>query len=321
MTNTIILLFVGFVILVKGADIFIESACKVAYIFRIPMVIIGIVIIGFGTSLPEFSVTFNAVLKHHDTMAVSTIIGSNLFNLLFIIGSVACFTTITVKRKLLTFELPYLVISAFILMFAGIDNEFFGLSPTLTRLEGVILLITFCIFLTHMWFVSKKRRSDPDEAHNQIEFASPQELKVGSNLLSVIVGVILVIYGGDLVVEKSVAIAQHLGVSAHLVGVTIVGIGTSLPEYVVSIMAAIRHQQDLIVGNIIGSNIFNGLFILGSSALLHSIGIPTVVMYNSIFYLFCAVLFMVCIYRSHKISRLLGGLFALLYIGFLYFTF
>ena len=321
MVNTIILLFVGFVILVKGADIFIESAARIAYVFRIPMIIIGIVIVGFGTSLPEFSVTFNAVLKHHDTMAVSTIVGSNIFNLLFIIGSVACFSTIVVKKKLLTFELPYLVISAFVLMFAGIDNEFFHMSPVLTRLEGVILLIIFCIFLLHMWFVAKKRRDDSDEAHNTIAVASPQELKVGSNILSVIVGIILVIYGGDLVVEESVSIAQHLNISAHIVGLTIIGIGTSLPEYVVSIIAAIRHQQDLIVGNIIGSNIFNILFILGSSSLLHSIGIPKVVMYNSIFYLFCSILLMCFIFRAHKISKLLGGVFVLLYIGFLYSTF
>jgi len=321
MVNTVILLLVGFVILVKGADIFIEHAASIAYSFRIPMIIIGIVIIGFGTSLPEFSVTFNAVLKHHDTMAVSTIIGSNIFNLLFIIGSVAFFTSITVKKKLLTFELPYLVISAFILMFAGIDNEFFNLSPTLTRLEGIVLLGVFVVFLSHMWFVAKKRRDDADEAHNQTEAIPLKKVSVSSNILSVIVGIILVIYGGDLVVDKSVAIAKHFNLSAHIVGLTIVGIGTSLPEYVVSIIAAIRHKQDLIIGNIIGSNIFNTLFILGSSALVHSIAIPKIVMYNSIFYLFCSIIFMFFIFHTHKISKLLGGIFVLLYIGFLYSTF
>jgi cation:H+ antiporter len=321
MTNTVILLFVGFVILIKGADIFVESACKIAYIFRIPMVIIGIVIIGFGTSLPEFSVTLNAVLKNHSTIALSTIIGSNLFNLLFIIGSVACFSTIHVKKKLLTFELPYLVISALILALSGIANLVFHTVAELTRLEGIILLLVLCVFLVHMCFVSKKRRTDQDEGHNQVELEKIQELKIGSNLLSVIVGVILVIYGGDLVVEKSVTIAKQLNVSAHLIGLTIVGIGTSLPEYVVSIVAAIRHKQDLIVGNIIGSNIFNVLFILGTCSMSRAISISNVIIYNSIFYLACTILFMFFIFRAHKISKLLGGFFILLYISFLYFVF
>ena len=261
MTNTIMLLLVGFVILVKGADIFVESACSVAYIFRIPLVIIGIVIVGFGTSLPELSVILTAVLKRHDILALSTVLGTNIFNILFLLGTIACFFPIHLKKKMLKVELPYFILSAFLLFLFSILSVFFYKYITLTIVAGFLFLIFFFMFLLTLWFIYKGRREDEDEYHNEKHLTKAQELKVGSNVLSVLVGIVLVVYGGKLVVNMSILMIQHLKTTPSVMGSTILAVGTSLPEYTISVMAAIRRQPDLIIGNIIGSNIFNIFFV------------------------------------------------------------
>jgi len=316
MLQHIVLLLVGFVILVKGADVFVESACNVAQILRIPLVIIGIVIIGFGTSLPEFAINLNAVLKGQNAIAIGNIIGSNVFNILFIIGAIALFRNIHIKKKMLKFEFPFLIGASALLVFFSLDSLFIATKNTLSRLDGIILLLIFASFLYGVFYVSMKRKHDPDE-HMHLDLSTREELKIGGNLLSVITGIILVIYGGDLVVDQSVIVAQKLGLSQHFIGLTIVAIGSSLPELVTSIIALFKRQQDIIVGNILGSNIFNILCILGMSSVIMPLALTNQMIIDAGVCLGSALLLAFIAYYKKKVTRTSGILFIALYVSYL----
>jgi len=318
MVNTVILLLVGFVILVKGADIFVESACNLAYIFQVPMIIIGIVIIGFGTSLPEFAVNLNAVLNNMNSIGIGAVVGSNIFNVLVIIGTVSLFKVVHVQPKMLKIELPFLIIASTLLILFLTKSLIFSGSNELNTIEGCIFLGIFTLFVFFVLRAALKQRrimikEVPKEEHH---LSKAEELKVGENALSLIAGIVFIIYGGDLVVEKSAIIAEHLGLSHHFVGLTIVGIGTSLPELVTSIIAAIRNKQDLIVGNIIGSNIFNILFVLGSVSVIRNLVLTPAMILDSVVCLFTVILLTAMIFIRKKIGRIGGIFFILIYLSY-----
>ncbi|MGL6154300.1 MAG: calcium/sodium antiporter [Cetobacterium sp.] len=284
-----LLLLLSFVILIKGADVFIEGAAKVAKIFKIPELIIGIIIVGFGTSAPELAVNIAAVMKGSNDMAVGNIVGSNVFNILFIVGAIALYRPMTIDDKLATFDFPISVLAAILLPFFALGGRFLTFNSGFTRLDGIVLLLIFAYYCKETITRSLEDQKLKEKKMliyeiGQGTFSLTKHLEGSQDekpcakalikdIILIVVGLVCVIKGGDMVVEYASKIAVDFGMSKHLVGLTIVGIGTSLPELVVSIIAARKGQQDIVLGNVVGSNTFNILFTLGLTMLLKPIAV------------------------------------------------
>lgn len=253
---TYVLLIVGFLLLIKGADFFVEGSAAVAKKLRVPTMIIGLTIVAMGTSAPECAVSIAASIKGSNAMAISNVVGSNIFNLMVVCGFCALFTPLIVHAKTLKQEFPFSVLAAIIMLIAG----FIGM--TLGRIDGVILLVLFAFFLAWMVKSALNARANAED----IEEENVKDLGNLQCLLYIIGGIIAMVIGGDLVVDSATEIARTFGLSENLIGLTIVAFGTSLPELVTSAVAAKKGEVDMALGNVIGSNIFNILLVAGIAA-------------------------------------------------------
>ena len=253
---TYVLLIVGFLLLIKGADFFVEGSAAVAKKLRVPTMIIGLTIVAMGTSAPECAVSIAASIKGSNAMAISNVVGSNIFNLMVVSGFCALFTPLIVHAKTLKQEFPFSILAAIVMLIAG----FIGM--TLGRIDGVILLVLFAFFLAWMVKSALKARANAED----IEEEKVKDLGNLQCLLYIIGGIIAIVIGGDLVVDSATEIARTFGLSENLIGLTIVAFGTSLPELVTSAVAANKGEVDMALGNVIGSNIFNILFVAGIAA-------------------------------------------------------
>lgn len=253
---TYVLLIVGFLLLIKGADFFVEGSAAVAKKLRVPTMIIGLTIVAMGTSAPECAVSIAASIKGSNAMAISNVVGSNIFNLMVVSGFCALFTPLIVHAKTLKQEFPFSILAAIVMLIAG----FIGM--TLGRIDGVILLVLFAFFLAWMVKSALKARANAED----IEEENVKDLGNLQCLLYIIGGIIAIVIGGDLVVDSATEIARTFGLSENLIGLTIVAFGTSLPELVTSAVAAKKGEVDMALGNVIGSNIFNILFVAGIAA-------------------------------------------------------
>lgn len=300
------LLAVGFLLLVKGADYFIDGATSVALKFHIPMIVIGLTVAAFGTSLPEAAISINAAFKENAGISVGNIIGSNIMNILLILGLSACITPLIVRRNTIRIEIPLVIGISVLLTGAGAA---FG---ELSFLFGILLWVIFIAFLIYLFRLAKRGGGNPGEEVGQTP------LSTGRSLFCIIIGLAAIVLGSDVAVDSATVIAQHIGVSDRVIGLTVVAFGTSLPELVTSTKAALKGNADIAVGNIVGSNIFNILFVLGTSSLLTPIAfsqkfiIDGVVCVGSavLLYLFCAKKQMLT--RKHGVIMLL--LYALYFI-------
>lgn len=255
----IVLLLIGFLLLIKGADYFVDGASSIADHLRIPAIVVGLTIVAFGTSAPEAAVSITAGLSGSNEIALGNVVGSNIFNLLMVIGCASFIKTIKVKESIVKMEFPFMI-------FAGILMTIFCLSDNvISRFEGAIFCALIVLFVVYTVVQSVKGRKD-------IEVGTPK-FTVPMSIGISIVGLFLIIFGGQWVVDSASSIALSLGLSETLVGLTIVSIGTSLPELVTSIVAARKGQSDIAIGNVVGSNIFNILFILGASSLVKPIAV------------------------------------------------
>lgn len=253
---TYVLLIVGFLLLIKGADFFVEGSAAVAKKLRVPTMIIGLTIVAMGTSAPECAVSIAASIKGSNAMAISNVVGSNIFNLMVVCGFCALFTPLIVHAKTLKQEFPFSVLAAIVMLIAG----FIGM--TLGRIDGVILLVLFAFFLAWMVKSALNARANAEV----IEEENVKDLGNLQCLLYIIGGIIAIVIGGDLVVDSATEIARNFGLSENLIGLTIVAFGTSLPELVTSAVAAKKGEVDMALGNVIGSNIFNILLVAGIAA-------------------------------------------------------
>ncbi len=253
---TYVLLIVGFLLLIKGADFFVEGSAAVAKKLRVPTMIIGLTIVAMGTSAPECAVSIAASIKGSNAMAISNVVGSNIFNLMVVCGFCALFTPLIVHAKTLKQEFPFSILAAIVMLIAG----FIGM--TLGRIDGVILLVLFAFFLAWMVKSALKARANAED----IEEENVKDLGNLQCLLYIIGGIIAIVIGGDLVVDSATEIARTFGLSENLIGLTIVAFGTSLPELVTSAVAAKKGEVDMALGNVIGSNIFNILLVAGIAA-------------------------------------------------------
>lgn len=264
---TYVWLIVGFIFLIKGADFFVDGSSSIAKIFNVPTVIIGLTIVAMGTSAPETAVSISAALKGANEIAVSNVVGSNFFNLLVVVGICAILQPINITISLLRRDYPYSIISTLLLLLFLILGYVFTGSPALLRIEGIILLIAFVSYL----LVLIRTTLIEIAVGEKVEIEEVKSRSLPVSIILIIVGLAGVIAGGELVVDSASAIASKFGMSDTLIGLTIVAIGTSLPELVTSIVAAKKGEADLALGNVIGSNIFNILFVLGLSSTVHSI--------------------------------------------------
>lgn len=311
---TYVLLIVGFVFLIKGADWFVAGSSSIARLLRVPSVIIGLTIVAFGTSAPELAVSVTAAVNGQNAIAISNVLGSNLFNLMVVIGFCAALAPMKISPKILRGEFPFSLLLT-LLLFVFCIFSFSGNGFAITRLEGIILLILFAIFIGLQIRSAVKSRSVA-----AVDIDSQKTLSPLVSVISIVVGIALIVIGGDLVVDCASAIAASFGLSQTLIGLTIVALGTSLPELVTSVVASKKGENDLALGNVVGSNIFNILFILGVSCTINPIAIQMDSIIDcGILILFTVIVFIFAKYIKgrNNIGRLEGVAMLALYAGYM----
>jgi len=282
-----LLLLVGFGLLIKGADFFVEGASAIAQKLKIPSLLIGLTIVAFGTSAPEAAVSINAALKNSSELAISNIVGSNIFNILLVIGIASTIKPINIKLNTIVKEFPFMLLATIVLFILGNDIAF--QEATVNRLakgDGLIILSVFAVFL---YYLVEMALLSKEAAIERI----PGEEREVNFFNSVFVGVLGlggILFGADLVVKSSTTIALNFGMSKTLVGLTIVAMGTSLPELVTSVVAARKGEGDIAIGNVIGSNLFNILFVLGISSFITPLFLEAKMLFDIIFLLGVTIL-------------------------------
>ncbi len=253
----ILLLIVGFVALIKGADIFVDGASSTAQNFKVPKMLIGLTIVAFGTSAPELAVSMSALASGSSDMVLGNVIGSNILNILLILGIAALIKPIAVKDNTVRKELPLVLLISTLLVVLFLDTVFAGASANqITRSDGIVIILFFSVFLYYLLALAKQKK-EPKSTEEEPQF------KLGKSLLFVLIGLAAIIIGSDLVVDNASSIASALGISERIIALTVIAFGTSLPELVTTVVSAKKGEQDLLVGNIIGSNIFNICLVLG----------------------------------------------------------
>lgn len=286
--KAIALLVVGFVLLIKGADYFVEGSSSVAKKLRVPSLIVGLTIVAMGTSLPELSVSINASLANSNALAVSNVIGSNIFNLMVVLGASALMATIEVNDSVIKKDFPFTIACAALLLGLG----YWGMA--LERTDGLIFLAIFVGYIGYQVYSALRARKAALAADEDDEI---KDISLGLAVVYIVGGALAVRFGGDWVVESAKTIAAFCGMSENLIGLTIVALGTSLPELVTSVVAARKNELDMAVGNVVGSNVFNILMILGVASSLspitfimeNVIDIMVLIGFSLLVWAFCAV--------------------------------
>ncbi|ADZ84354.1 calcium/sodium antiporter [Cellulosilyticum lentocellum] len=313
-------LILGFILLIKGADYFVEGASDIAIRARIPNLIIGLTIVAFGTSAPEAAVSITSALKGQNDIAIGNVVGSNIFNLLIVVGIAAIITPLQVQKSIITKEFPFALLSSFILLILANDTIFQSTSlNTISRGDGLILLVLFGIYMYYLIEIALNHRNSTAEASITDNKGVEKEIRIGKSILIAIGGLVGIIVGGQLVVDAASQIALTWGMSEKLVGLTIVAVGTSLPELVTSIIAARKGKSDIALGNVIGSNIFNVFFILGISSVIFPIEVNGAVFMDMIVLLIVSIITYIFSITKVKISKLEGSLLVLSYLCYMVF--
>jgi len=306
MVLNILILIIGITLLIKGADFFIIGASDLARRFKIPQIVIGLTIVAMGTSAPEASVSINSALKGITGVAIGNIFGSNIVNVLLILGLTSAICALQLQKNSVKFEMPFVIFISTLLCFAGYYLK------TFNRLCGVVLLLFFGIFLGYLYKTAKSNiEENKDNKENE------KQKNIFLMLLLIFGGLGALVYGSDLTVNSAVNIAHILKISDRIIGLTIVAIGTSLPELVTCVIAALKKQPDLAVGNIIGSNIFNILFVLGTTCIIKPVAFDPAFLIDGIIMILSVVLLFAFTCNDRKLSRAEGILFVSLYITYL----
>lgn len=301
---TYILLILGFILLIKGADLFVDGSSSIARLLRIPAAVIGLTIVAFGTSAPELSVSCSAALAGQNEIAISNVLGSNIFNLMVVTGDCAAISAIPVNEGILKREFPFSIVAAALLLIFSL----FGFGRlNIGRLEGLTLLVLFVLFVAIQVRDALKSRSENAEDPME-EVLSPLK-----SIVFVIIGCIMIIYGGNFVVDSASEIAANFGLSETLIGLTVVAFGTSLPELVTSIVASRKGENDLAIGNVVGSNIFNILMILGISTSIHPVALQPSAVYDCIILMVFSILVLFFCWSKKRLARGEGIFMIILY--------
>lgn len=315
------MLIVGLALLVKGADFLVDGGADFARYLKVSPLLVGLTIVAFATSLPELMVSLYSALIGEADVAVANIIGSNILNIVLIIGVGAIILPLVVKSRTLTYEFPFLIVSSFILLILGHDFFIYNQNTfILSRLDGIILLVIFAVFVYYVWNCLKKEQKESKEVKKEFSKEYQNKNSLGKNIGLMLIGLIGLVLGGKLFVSYAVKLGQLAGLSEAFIGLTVIALGTSLPELVTSVVAAWKKESDIALGNIVGSNIFNILFILGLTSVIRPLNItPNLLSQDGIFMVFIALLFLLFAAHDKKISRKEGIIFLLLYSA--YFAF
>ena len=301
-----VLLIVGFVFLIKGSDFFVDGASSIASLLKIPTIIVGLTIVALGTSAPEAAVSITSSLTGSNAMAVSNVIGSNLFNMLMVIGISALLGDLLMEKNVLDKDLPFLV--GITLLWA----IFIIIGWDITNIEGIILLLIMVAYISFLVYNTRK-------SGGAQEVEKPK-LTLPKSIIFILVGLAGIVLGGDLVVDSASAIAIALGMSETLVGLTIVAIGTSLPELVTSITALKKGENQLVIGNVIGSNIFNILFVLGASSAISAIPLDSSLLIDVLFMFAVTVLCFIFGKTQEKYDKKEGIILVTLFVVYMAFA-
>lgn len=302
----IILLIAGFVFLIKGSDLFVDGSSNIAYLLKIPTIIVGLTIVAFGTSAPEAAVSIASSLAGSNSIAIGNIVGSNLFNILLIIGITALLSELKVEKSVLKQDLPFLIcITLLLVAFLAIDLK-------ISTIEGLILLAILFGYTYHLIRSARKESNS-----NEVETPT---LSLPKSIVFILIGIAGIVLGGDLVVNSASAIAIAFGMSEKLVGLTIVAMGTSLPELVTSLTALKKGENQLAIGNVIGSNIFNILFVVGASGAIRELVIEPSLMVDIVFMAFVTILFYVFGKTQLKYDKKEGIVFITLFVIYMAFA-
>ena len=311
----LLLLIAGFVPLIIGANLLVENASSLAKRLNIPAMVIGLTIVGFGTSAPELVVNLFASFEKNSDLALGNIVGSNIFNILGILGISAIVYPLAIKKNTTWIEIPLCLLSAVIIIVLANDMLIDKMNYSLiSRIDGCILLLFFLIFLSYNITLLKSEQYTD-------EFLV-KDKPVFKSLFLILIGLVLLIAGGRIIVVSAVKVASAIGLSQRIIALTILSIGTSLPELATSFIAARKKNVDIAIGNIVGSNIFNAFFILGISAVIHPVSIHPFSNYDMILNIFASLLLFLFIFtgKGRRIGKIEGAFFLLVYIisiGFL----
>ena len=297
----IVLLALGFVMLVKGANWFVDGASNIAAKFKIPQLVIGLTIVAMGTSSPEAAVSITAALHGNAEITIGNVMGSNILNILLILGLSASISRLAVAKSTVWIEIPFLLLVSGLLYVQGLDG-------TISLLDGAIQLLLFAAYLTYLLIMAKKF---PDENPK-----TPKQMKLWKAILATVGGLTMVIVGSDLAVDASTTIARIMGLSERFIGLTVVALGTSLPELFTSAAAARKGNADIAIGNIVGSNIFNILFVVGLSALITPVPFAADFLFDTVIAAGAALLLWVCCMKDKSLKRWHGILMLLSYAAY-----
>ncbi|MBQ9734727.1 MAG: calcium/sodium antiporter [Clostridia bacterium] len=307
---TVLLLIVGMALLIKGADFFVDGSSSIAKALKIPSLIIGLTLVSIGTSLPEASVSINSAIANMNDMSIGNVVGSDIFNTLFILGVSAILIPLIIDKDMKKFDIPIMIGTYVLLLLLS-----FVITPfKIDRVEGIIMLVLFVVYL--VFLVLRAKKGNPDMIEGQ-ENKEEKKKPLWLSIILVIVGGAGIIFGGDLVVDNASIIAKALGMSESLVGLTIVSIGTSLPELVTSIVAAIKKENDIAIGNVVGSNIFNVIFILGMSATISPLTVINDTLVDMLVMFGTGIVLMAVALFSKKMNKWHGMVMTVLYVAYL----
>ena len=298
----LLMLALGFVLLVKGADLFVDGAAGIANKFKIPQLIIGLTIVAMGTSAPEAAVSISAALKGSAEITIGNIVGSNILNILIILGLTAVITPVAVAKSTIRVDIPFMLAISILLLVQGLDGS-------VTLLDGIVLLVVFAGYLTYLVINARK---NPE----QLEEEQIKNQSIWMCLLWTAVGLVAIILGSNFSVDAASNIARILGLSERFIGLTIVALGTSLPELVTSVMAARKGNADIAIGNIVGSNIFNILFVVGLSSVIVSVPFASAFIVDMIVAIAAGVLLWIFSLHKKKLIPIHGVVFLLAYAGY-----
>ena len=299
----LVLLVVGFCLLMKGADWFVEGASEIADKFGISQLVIGLTIVAIGTSLPEAAVSISAALKGRAEITIGNVVGSNIMNVLIILGLTSVICAVPVQKSSIKYEIPCVILVPVVLAALGlVDN-------TVSRLDGIILWVFMGVYMVYLLKMAKKGTVQEEEEEKK-------DIPVWKLLLLIIVGGGMIILGSDVTVDAATHLAVFFGMSERFIGLTIVALGTSLPELVTSVTAAMKGKADIAMGNIVGSNIFNILFVAGTTAVITPVPYSPGFLVDSLVAVGAVVLLLLCVLRKQKLTRLGGIIMLAGYAGY-----
>lgn len=312
----VVLIVVGFVVLVKGADFLVDGSSAIAKRFGISDLVIGLTVVAFGTSMPEFVVNMVSVAEGSTDLAITNILGSNIINTLVILGLTALVYPVASQKRSRDFDIPMSIIAGvLVLIFVAVQLPFGETEKGIGRMGGIIMLLFFVYFLYNTFRHTKEH---PEEGQGD-NVQSTKEIPVRRAIALILGGLVGLVVGGELIVKSAVDLATRMGVSEAVVGLTIVALGTSLPELATSVIAAFKHNSDIALGNVIGSNIFNVFFVLGISATLRPLPAYEGIELDACVAALGSIIVWMAVKTNHEreIQRWAGGLLLLVYIAYL----